>query len=443
MSRAERLLMQLIFLYTCAEGLVTGILYPSKWPYLYKDVAILAVYALILLRRPGRLLMPSATLRHVVPPILLFAFVTLVYLLLPGESLLGGLVALKQRLFYIPLLGIGYLFVRREQDLERLFAFLACYAIVVAAFGIFLHFAGPGSLRDVGNYYAVEERTPVTEGSSATYWRVPGTFNSPGQYSAYLLFNGLTAMSLIITRAAPTAYRRLAAVALPMIVLAMLASGARAPLILLSACVALVLLARRRVAPVVGIAVAAYAVLAFGFSFLGPGVSDRFASIVSHEHVERFQRTYFGQPFLPSLLERPLGSGLGVATIGARHFSEFKEVLLVESYLGIVGLETGVLGLAAFLWGAMAIGVLVLRLRRVVQGTPAAPLWYGLAAYVGLSLFTLPVSTGIDHAPSNLYFWFSIGALVRLADLARGRPSDPDPAGRARTAVLARTPPGP
>ena len=70
-------------------------------------------------------------------------------------------------------------------------------------------------------------------------------------------------------------------------------------------------------------------------------------------------------------------------------------------------------------------------------GAPGAVLWHALAVYVLFTLLILPVSTVIDHAPSNLYFWFAVGALLRVADLARAegpRPSRSLP-GRRRTAA--------
>jgi hypothetical protein len=49
--------------------------------------------------------------------------------------------------------------------------------------------------------------------------------------------------------------------------------------------------------------------------------------------------------------------------------------------------------------------------------SPDGPLWLGLASYVLLTIAVMPISTSIDHAPSNFYFWFSIGAVVRMVEL--------------------------
>jgi hypothetical protein len=164
-------------------------------------------------------------------------------------------------------------------------------------------------------------------------------------------------------------------------------------------------------------AIAGYALLAYGFVALGPGVQDRFDSIASTEHIARFQRTYFGQLFLPSLLSNPLGSGLGIATIGARHFTEFSQLVFMESYFGILAVETGLPGLVTFVGVVAAVASLVLRHRRLMNASPDGPLWLALASYVLLTMMVMPVSTTIDHAPSNFYFWFSIGALIRLIEI--------------------------
>ena len=104
-------------------------------------------------------------------------------------------------------------------------------------------------------------------------------------------------------------------------------------------------------------------------------------------------------------------------TIGARHFAELFEVVLVESYLGILAVESGWPGLLSFLAVELAIIAVIVKQYRVMASSPFAFLWLSLAAYVGLTIAILPVSTGIDHAPTNFYFWFAVGAIIRLAEI--------------------------
>jgi hypothetical protein len=151
-------------------------------------------------------------------------------------------------------------------------------------------------------------------------------------------------------------------------------------------------------------------------------VKARFASIVSYEHIDRFERTYFAQLFLPALIENPLGSGLGVATVGARHFTAADSApRLMESYLGIIAIEMGVPGLAAMLWVVVALTLAILRHWRRMGRSPVSMIWYGLAGYILVTVAILPLSSSIDHSPTNLYFWFAIGVLMRIAEIDRMR----------------------
>jgi len=214
-----------------------------------------------------------------------------------------------------------------------------------------------------------------------------------------------------------TKYFMLGLFAIMSIVLAMLASGSRAPIVLATAGLAFVLTASGRLGRGAVWALLLYGIMAYGFIVFGPGVQDRIGSIASSEHLARFERTYFGQLFLPSLLEYPLGRGLGLATIGARHFAELFQVVLVESYLGILAVETGWPGLLAFVAVELAALQLIFRHYRLMAASPDGFLWLTLATYVGLTIAILPVSTGIDHAPTNFYFWFAVGAIIRLVEI--------------------------
>lgn len=417
MLTGARAIVHLCLLYTCVEGLVINILYPAKLPYLYKDFAILAVYVLLIMEDPGQFFGPSPSLTRMTVPLLLFTAVISLFMLMPGGVSMGALVAVKQRLFYAPLIMAAYRFVRTERDVVFCFGVLALYAVGVSLFGIYLYFAGPEGLRELGANYSAEIITSASAGETQTYWRVPGTFNSPGQYGAYLMFSGLIATAMLISRSIPRTWKAVAAISTVLIVLAIFVSGSRAPLLILSASVAVLILSSGRFGKLVTWSVLGYALFAFGVVFLGIGVQERFASIVSYEHIERFQSTYFGQMFLPSLLQYPMGRGLGVATIGSRHFSEYGEVDLMESYLGVLAVETGWLGVLAFVCVAVVSTVVILKLRSLMRGSPLHELWLALSIFVIVSLALVTVSTGVDHAPANFYLWFSLGAAIRLADL--------------------------
>jgi hypothetical protein len=433
MTPVIRFLVHFTFFYTCIEGLVVNILFPARLPFIYKDLVLLVVYLGFILPDLRRTSNPSPLARTLNAALLFFIGLVAMYLLVPTPvSLLSELVAVKQRVFYIPLVVVAYFFVRSIDDVRWLVITLAAYSIAAAGFGIYLFFSGPEGLRGLGAGYSAVIYAAQT---SVETWRVPGTFTSPGQFGVYLMFNGLAVSALLLDREAPRWSRILALISLLMITLAMAASGTRSTLVLMTGGIALALLMSGRLGRTVGWVVGFYAMITYAFATLGPGVRDRLGSIASVEHIERFRTTYFGQLFARPLLEQPLGVGLGVATIGARHFSELGQVVLMESYFGIIAVEMGWPGLIAFLAVAAAIVGFVIRYRTIMAGSPEANYWIFLAAFVLIIVAILPVNTSIDSAPGNFYFWFSVGVLVRLVELqywrqwAAGQPAEPETTG--------------
>jgi hypothetical protein len=413
-----RLAVYFVFLYSCVEGLIINIGHPSLLPHLFKDIGIAVVYILIFLPQPARLI--PGPVRGLSVALGVFAITVLAYLAIPGPSLAVSMIGLKQRLFYIPLIGIGYHFVRSGRDMQRLILVVALSAVGVAAFGVYLHFTGPDGLRRLGANYATTWLTVPNRGSEA-YWRVPGTFTSPGQFGAYLLFTGTMVVGLALTSKAPKLWRIVSGASLTMITMALFTSGSRAPFLLLCVCVCSMVVSSISISRLTAAAITVSLALALGLGYLGSGVKARFESIISYEHVDRFQRTYFGQLFLPDLVENPLGSGLGMATIGSRHFVPLDELKFVESYFGIMAMEMGVPGLIAILWVTAAISFTIIRSWRRMSTSQDATIWLALSNFVLVSMVIFPVSTSIDHSPTNFYFWFAVGALIKLAELQRIR----------------------
>ncbi len=418
MSRGVRLLIHFALFYTCIEGLVVNILYPNVWAFIYKDIVVAVAYVAIFAHDPDRLFSPPALTRKFYAPLAIFAFAVVFYMLVPSESLIVSAIAVKQRVFYIPMFLVAYLFIRHERDLITCLAWLSAYAIGVSAFGIYLYFAGPSGLRAMGaNYSAVVFAAETRE----AYWRVPGTFNSPGAYGAYLLFSGTIASGLLLADGVTKKQKIVAGLSVAACVVAILVSGSRSPFVLLTATVGILLLLSGRLTKMGAYAVTGYVVAAYAFVVLGVGVQERYESILTPQHLERLQNTWFGQMFIPELVANPLGRGLGYVTVGARHFRETGTAEFVETYLGLLAIEMGWPGLVPFVWAAVAIVIAVLAARSELVRSPMKHLWNAMAIYVLMTVALLPVSTGIDTPPTNIYFWFSLGALLRLVDLERYR----------------------
>ncbi len=412
-----RFLTYLIFAYTTVEGLVINVMYPNTLPFIFKDFAIAAAYFALATEAKGS----SGSLSKLSLPAMVFGGVTCFYLLLPSQvSLLGELVAVKQRLFYIPLAWVAYHFLRDERDFLGLMKAMAWTAIPASIFGIYLYFVGPVGLTSLGaNYSALIGSTSGEHHIS--FWRVPGTFTSPGQYGAFLLFNAVLFVGVLFEKGADRSQRVLTLVALIAALGALLVSGSRSPLLLFVMCSVGLLAVTGKLKGIGVWAGGLYGVLTMGFTYFGGGVQDRVGSIASWDNVERFNDTYFGQLFWPLLFQEPMGFGLGRATIGARHFTDWANIMLVESYFGIIVAETGVIGLAAFAWLTAAVIVAIVRCRSAMRDAPTKVLWWASALLVLTSALLLPVSTGLDAAPGNLYFWFFLGAAIKMHDLEVAR----------------------
>jgi hypothetical protein len=413
MSETQRRLVYVIFLYTCIEGLVVNLFYPNVLAYLPKDVMIAMLY-LGLMGKTNQ----SGSIAKFTAPFMFFALVCLMFIAMPTPvAPLGLAVALKQRLFYIPLMFAGYHFLRGDADLARLLRIIAWSSIPVSLFGIFLFFAGPSWLGSVGANYSYEFFSTSGAGGVAFY-RVPGTFNSPGQYGAYLSMVATLMIGFLLVTGLSPKDRRMVFLALACLIPAMLVSGSRAPLLLFFVQAGLIAMMSRQMSRAGVAGGIGYLVVILSLEYFGVGVSDRMVSTVSAENFQRLGDTFFGQLWLRPILTNPLGEGLAVATIGARHFSQ-SGVRLVESYLGVLGTEMGLMGVASFLGLAVPIGIYMVRARAWMRNAVAHSIWIAIFLQTMFNLLLTTNSTALDIIPANLYFWFFLGVAVKMVDLER------------------------
>lgn len=415
MTETQRRLVYAIFLYTCIEGLVVNFFYPNPLAYLPKDVMIVMLYLGLMGRTAN-----SGSIAKFTMPAAFFALVCFMFVAMPTPvAPMGMAVALKQRLLYIPLMFAGYHFLRGDADLVRLLRVIAWSSIPVSLFGIFLFFAGPSWLSSVGAGYSHVFFSTVGAGGQ-DFYRVPGTFNSPGQYGAYLyIVSSIMVGFLLVTGLSPRD-RRMILLALVCLIPAMLVSGSRAPLLLFLVQSGLIAMMSRQLSRA-GLATGiGYLVVILSLEFFGVGVADRMSSTVSQENFTRFTGTFFGQLWFTTLWTNPLGDGLAVATIGARHFSQ-TGVRLVESYLGILGTEMGIIGVATFFGLVLPIAIFLVRARGWMRNAAGHSIWLALFLHVIFTILLSTNGTGLDAIPGNLYFWFFVGVAVKMVDLERTR----------------------
>jgi hypothetical protein len=355
-------------------------------------------------------------------PFTIFAAVCVLFAAMPTPvSPLGMSVAIKQRLYYIPLMFVGYHYMRGDADLVRLLRAIAWSAIPVCLFGIYLFFGGPFALKDMGAEYSHEFYSTTGATSGLSFYRVPGTFNSPGQFGAYLYTIAVYMVGFLLVKGVSPRDRRMILIALALLLPTMLVTGSRTPLLLFFVLSGLTAILSRQLSRFGMAGAVGYFVVIVALDYFGGGVADRMESIFTVENLNRFTSTFFGQLWLSQLLADPVGGGLGIATVGARHFSPPGSVRLVESYIGILVTEMGILGLIGFAALAVPIGAYLLRSRPWMRASAANPIWVaGFLQLIFLLLLTMN-GTALDAIPINLYFWFFLGVLVKMVDLERTR----------------------
>lgn len=417
MLSSQRRFVSVMFLYTCIEGLVVNIMYPNPLAYLPKDALLLLVYMGLATSERAR----GGTVAQLTPMVIGFAVVCFFYLVMPTPvSLMGVAVALKQRLFYVPLVYVGYHYARGDADVAKLLRLIAWSSIPVSLFGTFLFFAGPGALSAIGADYS-HEFFSTTGAAGIAFWRVPGTFNSPGQYGTYLYTVGTLLTGFLLVTDLQRQDRLLLLGAMACLLPALLTSGSRTPLLLLFVSSGVVAVLSRKLSRAGILGAVVYFVLVGSIGYFGAGVGDRVSSIASAENVDRFTGTFFGQLFVTIVASDPMGQGLGTATIGARHFSPAGTVKLVESYFGVLATEMGLPGLVAFIILAVMVGVLLVRGRRWMRQAPGTPIWNAIFVQCMLTIGLMSNGTGVDAIPTNLYFWFFVGLGIKMVDLERQR----------------------
>jgi hypothetical protein len=417
MTDTQRRLVFAVFVYACIEGLVINLFYPNPIAYLPKDLLIGFLYLGLMSNGQAR----GGSVAQFAMPFVLFSAVCVLYVAVPTVVTPVGIsVALKQRLYYIPLMFAGYHFLRGDADLARLLRVIAWSSIPVSLFGVYLYFGGPMALRTMGAEYSHIFLSTMGE-SGSFFYRVPGTFNSPGQFGAYLYTVCTLLVGFLLVKGLAPSDRRMILLALACAIPAMLATGSRTPLLLFLLLAGLVAMLSREMSRAGVIAGLLYVIIVISLNYLGTGVAERVGSIATQENVERFTGTFFGQLWFTQMLASPMGEGLGVATIGARHFSPAGTVRLVESYLGILSTEMGALGVAAFLGLAVPIGIRVVQARAWMTHAPGRPIWVAIFFLTLVNLALTSNSTALDAIPGNLYFWFFLGIAFKMVDLERTR----------------------
>jgi len=377
----------------------------------------------------------------------LFVLFGLVQVFNPNSpSLVYGLLGLKLYFYYLPLLFVGYAFVRTERDLQRFLFVSVGAAIPVALIGIIqaivgLDFLNPKGGVDINELGHLTRMTP----SGLEVPRPPSVFVSDGRFAQYILLAfilGLGTAGYFLLRGKRG--RKLVFPALGLVALAAVMSGGRGCFTYVVASSLLIpagflwgapprsadtyrlFKAIRRSFIVVALSLA-LAIVLFPKEIGAPLAFYRETVALDSPDSETFNRAwdYPVANFLAAFSDREwmMGHGIGTASLGVQYVSHllgqpFPQIA-VESGYGTLIAESGILGL--ILWLVWTIVFIFAALKVVLQlrGKPTFPIALAIFWFSFLLLF--PFTWGgmvvYQNFIMNSYFWLLAGILFRLPTL--------------------------
>lgn len=414
----------------------------QAWLYLAKDALLLLAYAGFVMAR-GLVVPPGST------PILVLVFAGAIYgasqvlnPALPNLSL--ALIGWKSYFWYVPLLiVVPYLF-RSSQEMADWLRRYALIAVPVAFLGVLQFFSPTDSAINLNVEHELGMGAPVTFGEIDRV-RAAGTFSFISGYTAYLTAIALLCVALAAAKRWRLEGNRALLVALAMTLVAMLASGSRAPIFTMAVAVpAYLLVSSLRGDLSLGAALRATAAISIGallIWYLAPQPFEAFAARASRsdDAISRLVGP-LEEPF--RMLEHAGFWGFGIGAthqassylVGTR-FPWWTGGLWAEAETTRVMMELGPIGFV--LMYSVRIVLFAMALRAAF--TLKAPAHRALALALAL-FFALHVPGAvIFNVTAGVYYWFAAGLLFALFRLEQATEQGASRSASARTGVALRS----
>jgi len=376
----------------------------------FRDLAVVAplyiAFAMAMLRSDEPLLPP---LGLALPALTIFAMLAAAQVV-RAPSLSVGVLGLKVWLAYMPMLAIGYHYVRRAQDMDRVLAMTALLGLVPAALALAEWFtsARTGSFGPFAHIYGAGNSAPPIlvfgDGDHLVkIARIPSTFTSGSSFYLFAVVAYAAALSQLLRHGGRSWFACTVVLAAGAMASGNRAAYAMVPLLTLGS------LALAGVRPS-KFAAAGAAAGAMVVVLAALGGNPLLVAKLLPEHLYVTASTGWHEMRSSFLL---FGHGTGWDTNAALRYGDTDQRRYIENWYAKASLELGILGLVSI---TVALAAIVMRalapLRRLDAGTRqlAAPVAVLLAA-TAVALFKGPY---IDLDPMNVYFWLFAGMLLGL-----------------------------
>ncbi len=339
-----------------------------------------------------------------------------------------GVIGAKVWLAYVPMLAIGYRYVRRIEDFEGALRLTALIGLVPASIALgewllatrrgigagdtWVNEFGPFA-RMYGAWFEHVKWSGVAfgpDGHSIMIPRVPSTFTGATQYFGFAMVAYAAGLAMALRR-------RTTGWALCALILgaAAMASGARAAYVAVPA-ITIASMALAGAAPRLWARLAVIAaVLTLASTFAGPAPWRVAMMLPAHA---REQLATASNEMGGALTGAPLGHGTGWDTNSALRYGGSGQQRYIENWYAKTALELGIAGLVCIVVALASVGArLAAGWRRLDAGARqlAAPV-LALLGIVAGALFKGPY---VDLDPLNVYAWLLAGMLLGLYRCAR------------------------
>jgi hypothetical protein len=408
---------------------------------LVKDVLLAGIYAgflLYALQHRRWLALP----RSLGLPLVCFFALAVFQMFNPAlGSLAVGLVGLKTYFYYLPLCIIAPALFNTRQRLYRTLTCLLLIAVPISAYGIVQYAQGPEAYASLGPAFRRAMFVIIDEYYQGTVlFRPSATFSWPSHYSTFLGFSVMLVMGAMHLRRAPH-LRRIAWLVLPVLTVAVIASGQRSLYLLLPATIMLMLMLVRAAGALLRLGAGLVAV-GLGIAFFAPpAILGRFASFFAESQggliSSRFHAAW--NNLARAVLTSPLGQGTGISALGSRYVS-LDAFIFTESLFARIVNELGILGLVTFFWLYLALLSYSWHVLRQIRDRDLRHLAAMVFAYLAGSFLGIYGSNSLDVAVSAVSFWLMLGIARTVSALDREASATESARIAQRTGTIRRIP---
>jgi hypothetical protein len=411
--------LELALLYMTIAGAVELWLYPASWGVLIKDTVFLipAYIGFIMSGELGPALTGIPKSFRII--LLLLVGTIMVQALNPaGPGLVATLIGLKVWLFYVPVMLLGYAYVRDRASLLRLSRLMIGLIWLPCVVGIlqWLLSMTIGYKAAITLFYgdaALAATQQFQQFGKVGVIRIPGTFPFATQYLDYVLCMFAPVLGSVAIEDNKL-WQRLRMVSLPLLFIGGLMTGVRAAFLMIPLSLGVFYLLSRGGLGVVWVGVLTAGALAVVFSIGGIDPAG-----MLHMETE-LSGQYAGEQageIKDALDETWLGLGVGTSTTAAQVVTT-GDITAYEGYYAKSAAELGVVGLIIVVVAQLALIILALRAHRHFRGSDLQPYCDAIAALaLVFSVYSYKGPIMSLDPPCSLY-WLFAGLLFALPKVA-------------------------